>query len=192
MKFLERLSDDIFIGQLFSKRLANRIVEEIKLLECNKPNPLDKKNQFTTYNINDKTVVGGIRLNLILHAACNRLLEEYLQKTGVVLKIPEFPNDSCTIKSQATGQSHDVHTDGGDGDYGMGRILHSLVICLNDDYEGGHTQFYLTGTREQPNIDVDIKLKAGQALIFNADLNYHGVTEVTQGSRFSLIQFWRE
>jgi predicted 2-oxoglutarate/Fe(II)-dependent dioxygenase YbiX len=45
---------------------------------------------------------------------------------------------------------------------------------------------------DKPNIDIDIKLKAGQALIFDADLNYHGVTEVTAGSRFSLIQFWRD
>jgi hypothetical protein len=85
-----------------------------------------------------------------------------------------------------------VHTDGGDKDYGIGRILHSSVICLNDDYEGGSTQFYLTGTMEEPNIDIDIKLKAGQALIFDANLNYHGVTEVLSGTRFSLIQFWRE
>lgn len=192
MKFLQRLSDDIFIGQLFSKRLAGRIVEEVKLLEFNKPNALDKKNQFTTYNISDETHVCGIRLNLILYVAYKRLVEEYSHKIGVVLKVPQFPNNGSTVKSQTTGQSHGVHTDGGDDDYGMNKILHSSVICLNDDYEGGHTQFYLTGTKEQPNIDIDIKLEAGQALIFNADLNYHGVTEVTEGSRFSLIQFWRE
>lgn len=192
MNSLQHLGENIYLCQLFSKRLANHITEEIRLLESNKPNASDKKNQFTTYNISDKTCVKGIRLNVILHAAYKRLTKEYSEKTGVVLKIPVFPNDSCTVKSQITGQSHEVHTDGGDADYGMSRILHSSVICLNDEYKGGHTQFYLTGTMEEPNIDIDIKLKAGQALIFNADLNYHGVTEVTAGSRFSLIQFWRE
>jgi predicted 2-oxoglutarate/Fe(II)-dependent dioxygenase YbiX len=189
---LQHLSENIYLGQLFSKRLANQITEEIKLLECNKPNASDKKNQFITYNISNETSVKGIRLNSILHAAYKRLTKDYSEKTGVVLKIPVFPNDGCTVKSQITGQSHEVHTDGGDDDYGMNRILYSSVICLNDDYEGGHTQFHLTGTMDKPNIDIDIKLKAGQALIFNADLNYHGVTEVTAGSRFSLIQFWRE
>jgi hypothetical protein len=192
MNSLQHLSENIYIGQLFSKRLASYITEEIKLLEFNKPNAVDKKNQFTTYNISDETLVKGIRLNSILHAAYKRLTKDYSEKTGVVLKIPVFPNDGCTVKSQITGQSHEVHTDGGDDDYGMNRILHSSVICLNDDYEGGHTQFYLTGTMDKPNIDIDIKLKAGQALIFDADLNYHGVTEVTAGSRFSLIQFWRD
>jgi predicted 2-oxoglutarate/Fe(II)-dependent dioxygenase YbiX len=137
-------------------------------------------------------MVGGIRLISILDLMYSRLTNEYFLKTGIRLDVPSFPNPSCTIKSQTTGQSHEVHTDGGDGDYGMGRILYSSIVCLNDDYEGGHTQFYLTGTMEKPNIDIDIKLKAGQALIFSADLNYHGVTEVTSGSRFSLIQFWRE
>jgi hypothetical protein len=151
-----------------------------------------EKNKFTTYLVNESIKVDGIRLVSVFNLMYSRLTLEYFSETGIKLNVPTFPNASCTIKSQIAGQSHDVHTDGGDGDYGMGKILYSSIVCLNDDYEGGHTQFYLTGTMEKPNIDIDIKLKAGQALIFNADLNYHGVAEVTSGSRFSLIQFWRE
>lgn len=192
LNHLENLGNDIYFGQLIGKKLSTSITNAVKLLESKSPDSAANKNQFTTYAINDLSYVGGIRLVTIFRLMYERLTKEYFLKTGVSLQAPIFPNQSCTIKSQVKGQSHDIHTDGGDGDYGMGRITHSSVICLNDDYEGGHTQFYLTGTREQPNIDIDIQLKAGQALIFNADLNYHGVTEVTAGSRFSLIQFWRE
>jgi len=181
----------IYFGQLISKCLSLKIAQTVKCLDSNIPSSEDI-NKFTTYSINESSKVGGIKLVSILAPIYSRLTSEYLLKTGISLVVPIFPNPGCTIKSQMVGQSHDVHTDGGNGDYGMGRILYSSVICLNDDYEGGNTQFYLTGTMEKPNIDIDIKLKAGQALIFNADLNYHGVTEVTSGSRFSLIQFWRE
>lgn len=192
MKNLEKLNEDIYTVNLISGRLAARIMDSINLLESNSPDSVANKNKFTTYAITDSSYVGGIRLVTILRLMYERLTNEYLLNTGISLRVPIFPNQSCTIKSQVKGQSHEVHTDGGDGDYGMDRILHSSVICLNGDYDGGHTQFYLTGTREQPNIDIDLKLEAGQALIFNANLNYHGVTEVLSGSRFSLIQFWRE
>lgn len=181
----------IYVGQLISSRLAFFMMKAVHELESNSPSEIDK-NKFTTYAINESTTISGFSFTSLLESMYSRLTSEYLSITGVKLEVPSFPNPSFTIKSQVTGQSHEVHTDGGDGDYGRGRILHSSAICLNDDYEGGHTQFYLTGTMENPNIDIDIKLEAGQALIFNADLNYHGITEVTSGSRFSLIQFWRE
>jgi hypothetical protein len=181
----------IYVGQLISSRLAFLMMTVVRELESTNPSEIDK-NKFTTYAINESTAISGFSFTSLLDSMYSRLTNEYSSITGVKLEVPSFPNPSFTIKSQITGQSHDVHTDGGDGDYEMGRILYSSIVCLNDDYEGGHTQFYLTGTMEKPNIDIDIKLKAGQALIFSADLNYHGVTEVTSGSRFSLIQFWRE
>ena len=189
---LEKIGEDIYIANLISSRLAARIIDSVNLLKSNKPDIGSENNQFTTYEINDSSYVGSIRLITILRVMYERLTNEYLLNTGIILKVPAFPNHSCMIKSQIKGQSHEVHTDGGGSECEIGRIVHSSVICLNDDYDGGHTQFYLTGTMDEPNIDIDIKLKAGQALIFNADLNYHGVTEVTSGSRFSLIQFWRE
>jgi len=194
MKTLEKLGEEIYIVDLISKRLAARIMKTVMLLETKKPNGDAVKNQFTTYSISDSANVGGIRLATILQAIYKRLTYQYFINTGIGLKIPVFPNESCTIKSQVQGQSHEAHTDGGaiNGDYGIGNILHSSILCLNGEYEGGHTQFYLTGTMDEPNIDIDVKLMAGQALIFNADLNYHGVTEVTAGARYSLIQFWRE
>jgi hypothetical protein len=181
----------IYIGQLISSRLAFFMMKVVRELESTNPSEIDK-NKFRTYAVNESTTISGFSFSSLLGSMYSRLTKEYLSITDVKLEVPSFPNPSFTIKSQITGQSHEVHTDGGDGDYGRGKILHSSTICLNDDYEGGHTQFYLTGTMAKPNIDIDIKLKAGQALIFNADLNYHGVTEVTSGSRFSLIQFWRE
>jgi hypothetical protein len=181
----------IYVGQLISSRLAFSMMKAVRELESNNPSEIDK-NKFTTYTLNESIRIAGFSFMSLLESMYSRLTSEYSSITGVKLEVPSFPNPSFTIKSQVTGQSHEVHTDGGDVDYGRGRILYSSAICINDDYEGGHTQFYLTGTMENPNIDIDIKLKAGEALIFSADLNYHGITEVASGSRFSLIQFWRE
>jgi len=181
----------IYTGQLISSRLAFFIMRAVHGLQLNNPSDIDR-NKFVTYSIDESVTIAGFSFTSLLNSMYSRLTNEYSSVTGTRLDVPLFPNPSFTIKSQTTGQLHEVHTDGGDDDHGRGRIIHSSVICLNDDYEGGHTQFYLTGTMDKPNIDIDIKLRAGQALIFNANLNYHGITEVTSGSRFSLIQFWRE
>lgn len=181
----------IYFGQLISPRLSSELLRTIRNFDINTPTE-HEPNKFPTYNIAQSSRIGGISLASIFKIIYSRLTYEYELVSGSKLELPNFPNPSFTIKEQLVGQQHDVHTDGGDGDYGMGRILHSSVVCLNSDYEGGRTQFYLTGTMDEPNIDIDIKLNAGQALIFNADLNYHGITEVLSGSRFSLIQFWRE
>lgn len=181
----------IYLGQLLSSRLSSSIMDSVLGFESNNPSGIDR-NKFVTYSVNESITIAGFSFTSILNSMYSRLTNDYSSATGVRLDVPLFPNPSFTIKSQTTGQLHEVHTDGGDDDHGRGRIIHSSAICLNDDYEGGHTQFYLTGTMDKPNIDIDIKLKAGQALIFSADLNYHGITEVTSGSRYSLIQFWRE
>lgn len=181
----------IYFGQLISPRLSSELVKTICSLKVNTPARNDA-NKFPTYEITQSSRIGGISLTSAFKIIYSRLTYEYALVSGINLDTPNFPNPSFTAKKQLVGQKHEVHTDGGDSDYGMGRILYSSVICLNSDYEGGRTQFYLTGTMEEPNIDIDMKLSAGQALIFNADLNYHGITEVTSGSRFSLIQFWRE
>ena len=57
----------------------------------------------------------------------------------------------------------------------------SIVIALNDDYEGGEFIF---------EDDYKIKLKAGDMLIFPSTFMYgHEVTEITKGTRYSLVSW---
>ena len=55
---------------------------------------------------------------------------------------------------------------------------YSAVLCLNEDYEGGHTIF--------PEHDKEYPGKTGRIIIFPSGRSHpHGVTEVTSGSRYT-------
>ena len=57
------------------------------------------------------------------------------------------------------------------------------LFYLNDEYVGGEIYF--------PIQKLQIKLNAGDAVFFPGDINYqHGVTEVTEGKRFTCPAFW--
>ena len=58
------------------------------------------------------------------------------------------------------------------------------LFYINDDYEGGELYF--------PLQDLKFKPKRGAAYFFPGDMNYvHGVTEVTNGIRYTCPFFWR-
>lgn len=57
------------------------------------------------------------------------------------------------------------------------------LIYINDDYGGGEIYF--------PKQNVKLKPSAGSLVFFPGDINYlHGVTEVTDGIRYTMPNFW--
>lgn len=58
---------------------------------------------------------------------------------------------------------------------------HSLIIALNDNYEGGGTYFL--------NDNITIKLKTGQILSFNGNELEHGGEAITKGIRYIIAVF---
>ena len=73
--------------------------------------------------------------------------------------------------------------------FGTNDRMYTFIIALNDDYEGGCTNF--------PNLGKKYKLRKGDALLFNLFDNYkrhtekalHGGTEVTSGEKW-ICNLW--
>ena len=60
----------------------------------------------------------------------------------------------------------------------------SLVLFLNDDFEGGNFVF--------PDLHIQVKPKPGLLVVFPSDQNYlHGVNPVISGERFSIVTWAR-
>ena len=60
---------------------------------------------------------------------------------------------------------------------------YTVILYLNDDYEGGELYF--------PQHDIRIKPKVGSAVTFPGDhTNIHGVSEVTNGLRYTIVSWW--
>ncbi len=57
------------------------------------------------------------------------------------------------------------------------------ILYLNDDYEGGELYF--------PHHDISIRPEAGMFITFPGGVeNIHGVTEITAGTRYTMVSFW--
>jgi predicted 2-oxoglutarate/Fe(II)-dependent dioxygenase YbiX len=87
-----------------------------------------------------------------------------------------------SISKYSTGKSMGPHVD----DYSNGDNPNiSVVLYLNDDYEGGEIYF-----KEQ---DVKIKPKAGSIVIFpSVEPYYHESLPVTSGIKYMCPGFWRK
>ena len=59
---------------------------------------------------------------------------------------------------------------------------YSAVLCLNEDYEGGHTIF--------PELNVEYPGVTSRLIVFPSGRSHlHGVTEVTSGSRYTFAMW---
>ena len=79
-----------------------------------------------------------------------------------------------------------VHSDNSDNDGNPNAFeinKYVAVLYLNDDYEGGELYF--------PQHDISIKPNAYSLYTFPGGVeNLHGVTEITKGTRYTMVSFW--
>lgn len=85
------------------------------------------------------------------------------------------------------GSSANPHSDNSDFDgnptKGFDNLKYVGILYLNNDYEGGELYF--------PEHDISIRPNSGSMYIFSGGVeNIHGVTEITNGTRYSIVSFW--
>ena len=85
------------------------------------------------------------------------------------------------------GSSANPHSDNSDFDgnptEGFDNLKYVGILYLNSDYEGGDLYF--------PDHDISIHPNSGSMYIFSGGVeNIHGVTEITRGTRYSIVSFW--
>lgn len=85
------------------------------------------------------------------------------------------------------GSSANPHSDNSDFEgnptEGFDNLKYVGILYLNDDYAGGDLYF--------PEHNISIHPNAGSMYIFSGGVeNIHGVTEITEGTRYSIVSFW--
>lgn len=102
--------------------------------------------------------------------AIDRYIQEY--------HVPCSQKEDYEILKYGQGNFFIDHVD--DGLFMTRKV--SLVYYFNDDYEGGEIHF--------PRFNVTIKPKANQLILFPAAYIYnHNVNEVTNGTRYSMVNW---
>ena len=129
-------------------------------------------------HVKDNTQQDDIDMNKIDNQSITRILRQ----TELFRMHPLNKCSPCFLLKYEEGQHYDDHTDY----YEMWgcRTDYTVVITLNDDYEGGE-HFIKVGTET-----IEKKLPAGKALVYPTHF-VHGVRPVTNGVR-KCITFWLE
>lgn len=128
--------------------------------------PMDdnKLEQRTRYIINS------------LKMATEMCIERYLDHFKLDKTKYKADSEVFRIRKWDIGQSMGPHADGQDGDYGL---AFTIVLYLNDNYDGGEISF--------PNHGVEIKPKAGSLIMFPATSEFvHLVKPIMSNNRYSV------
>ena len=129
-------------------------------------------------HVKNNTQQDDVEINNIV----NQSITKILKQTELFRLHPLNKCSPCFMLKYEEGQHYDDHTDY----YEMWgcRTDYTVVITLNDDYEGGE-HFIKIGTET-----IEKKLPAGKALIYPTEF-IHGVRPVTSGVR-KCLTFWLE
>ena len=108
------------------------------------------------------------------------IMKETYEKIRSCLPIGcEADSFNLVVWREHTGA--DLHID----EVGFEWRKYSSIIYLNDNFNGGRTEF--------PNQSVSVEPRAGMGIVFEANHEYpHLVTAVESGMRYTVASFWTE
>jgi predicted 2-oxoglutarate/Fe(II)-dependent dioxygenase YbiX len=171
---------------------ANIVIKEnfiskehlVKIIDyCHSVNNWESKSQLGTDSLHtwEKLSSGSNVVFEILQEYINKVQREVEYRFGRFLE-----STKPGIRKWNPGEYQDVHADGetAAGWPGYNYIVdYGSILYLNDDYEGGELFF--------PKYNIHLKPKPGTLVFFPSTNMYaHGVTEVTDGIRFTSPHFW--
>jgi predicted 2-oxoglutarate/Fe(II)-dependent dioxygenase YbiX len=130
-----------------------------------------------------KTIPSDFGLPNDIFMSVNSKLEEAV--TAVYNK--KVTPSSIHAQKWDVGSSANPHSDNSDFEgnptEGFDNLKYVGILYLNKDYEGGELYF--------PEHNISIHPNAGSMYIFSGGVeNIHGVTEITNGTRYSIVSFW--
>jgi predicted 2-oxoglutarate/Fe(II)-dependent dioxygenase YbiX len=156
----------------------------VKIIDyCHSVNNWESKSQLGTDSLHtwEKLSSGSNVVFEILQEYINKVQREVEYRFGRFLE-----STKPGIRKWNPGEYQDVHADGetAAGWPGYNYIVdYGSILYLNDDYEGGELFF--------PKYNIHLKPKPGTLVFFPSTNMYaHGVTEVTDGIRFTSPHFW--
>ena len=167
----------------FTDVLSDEQIDLIKIIA--------KKQGLESGTILDNTVDENTRKTSISWIEYNNITEDIFDDIWNILNVTNkdynfdinwLPPLQYTEYDSQSSDKYDYHLDIGDDGNALYRKL-SVVVMLNDkdDYKGGVLKLFCGGSEP-----TEIRLNKGEAIVFPSYM-LHGVTEVTEGKRISLV-----
>jgi len=169
-----KLNKDFFIIENFYYKKDS--IKLINYWENNKHLCSDTRAFHSKRNLH----MDSINDNYIKH-----LLDYYFFKKMIFIghqfkkKLMPWQNQKSRICCWSKGESMDLHVDKNEKD----DMEYSCIGYLNENYEGG-LLFFKDGTK--------IKPKERSLIFFKSKNNYHGVSEIIKGKRYTIPLWFKE
>ena len=142
--------------------------------------PVDTNEQSirTSYGLSISRNANINKAMKLINNKCYNLVSSALHNYKSMFKIEQEIKsiEPYAVLRYSGGEQYGFHYDGGTGS----RRSISVLIYLNDDYEGGEIEF--------PNFKLKIKPKAGTLILFPSNYAYgHIAHPVTSGTKYVIV-----
>lgn len=151
--------------------ISKQLVESVKNQNDTIGKPFNTEVNFFNQKIKNE------ELSSHIHQKLKPFLNQYQDTTG-----KWQPTEGCGYIFMANykpGNNFSIHTDTGCHYTKNKKSSHTLLIYLNDDFEGGETSFY----NQDFQLVKTIKPKRGRAILFNI-LLWHTAEKLKRGEKF--------
>lgn len=160
------------------------------IVSCAREAPAEPMGQATTegYTVSDQRVGARVDIGGIEEGVNAVVGEAFRRRGGPLLRRPIAWFERPSILAYGPGGHYIAHADADawNGETGRWeRVVDrdvSLLLYLDDDYEGGHLYF--------PRFDFRLRPRAGMLVLFPADARYaHCAETVTRGERHVIVSW---
>jgi Rps23 Pro-64 3,4-dihydroxylase Tpa1-like proline 4-hydroxylase len=143
----------------------------------------DKESVRTSFSLSIGNAAKVNKTAKDIYDKCNNLLGLAVKEYRNIFKIQEEIKEaeSYSLLRYTTGQHYKQHYD---GNIESGRVI-SVLIYLNDDYDGGEIEF--------PNFNLKIKPKSGTLILFPSNYAYsHIAHDVISGTKYVIVTWLKD
>lgn len=185
----KKLEDFILHKNIFSKKLADRILKEYKEELFDRDSHHNKETRFLgSLEISNRSITNSknsyVRAKIIeeIQDQINSVVIEYNRHINVK-GLPIEESSPFSLRQMKEGDWYGEHDDDGVGKY-TGSYKFTISICLNEEYEGGEFTFF--------EDSLIYPLKKGDVIMFPSSFMFpHSVKKIIKGTRYQLILWLR-
>jgi prolyl 4-hydroxylase len=132
---------------------------------------------FAIYNrVVSRVNIYNIPLNRFLEEKLSEYIPKYIEGKRVI-----GINEIFRFSKYEKGQLFDIHKDGINQDPQGNRSIHTLNIFLNDNFEGGETDFFNSDNRS--DLKFSVKPLSGRGALFHGQ-QFHCGNELKSGTKY--------
>ena len=171
---VEVIATDIYKVNMLSEKYCSELIERIKNQEFSTNCEEDVLYQIPEIVVKASDSGMYLELEELFYSYIRKYMEAFRFKKEFNINSIQFAKYSAEGEIRKGNWHYDEDSDS------------TLVIYLNDDYEGGGTQFKPNGLNEVITVD---KFNVGDSVFFNGKVTPHRGLPVIKGDRYILV-FW--